>query len=172
MYHYVTICIILFVPRLSHTRKRQIGRGYMNIPMPKQDQHFIHVSVRLTAIGQLNIHGRSHPVVPLELTQEKLVFLCPWDIPHVPSLRLVYELDDSFDRLQVPGQLTAKEPWGSRQLMTAVLQASSDDKLRITGMLNRMMAQHFHELPIWLYSRSGYHGAGRWQKGPVRPIIQ
>lgn len=127
----------------------------MSIQMSKKVQHRINVGVRLAALGRLNVNGRSHPVTPLELSTEKLLFLCPWDIPVRPSVKLCYELDDSYDHFMVTGSSLSREDWKESSLYTARIQVSENEKLRITGMLNRMMCHHVCDAPIQYYTNTG-----------------
>ncbi|UNK17622.1 hypothetical protein MNQ98_24705 [Paenibacillus sp. N3/727] len=127
----------------------------MNIYMSNDGRRSINVGISVTSIGRLNIHGQSHQIIPLELSPEKLLFLCPWNIPLSPNVKFCYELDDSYDLLRVTGGSLTKELWKENSLYTARLQVSENEKLRITGMLNRMMCHYLCESPIVLYNKLG-----------------
>lgn len=127
----------------------------MNIYMLKNGRNSINVGISVTAIGRLNIQGRSHQVIPLELSPEKLLFLCSWNIPLSPNVKFCYELDDTYDQIRVTGESLTKELWKESTLYTARLQGSENEKLRITGMLNRMMCHYSCETPFVLYNKIG-----------------
>ncbi|GAA0852228.1 hypothetical protein ABER99_19115 [Paenibacillus glucanolyticus] len=93
-------------------------------------------------IGALSVHGRSHNVTPVELSPEKLVFLCPWDIPISPKIKLSYEIDDTYDHIQVFGRIQIQEHLHDYQLYQVEICTDRDQKARITGMLNRMISSH------------------------------
>lgn len=127
----------------------------MNIQMSPKIQHRISVGVRLTALGRLNVKGRSHQVTPLELSTEKILFLSSWNIPLNPTVKLCYDLDDSYDRLIVTGSSLSREDWKESSLYTVRLKVTENEKLRITGMLNRMMCCQFRNTPIQFYTNFG-----------------
>lgn len=139
----------------------------MNSQMSQKVHHQINVGVRLLAIGNLNVNGRTHQVTPLELSTEKILFLCTWDIPVTSNIKLCYELDDSYDRFMISSNLLTREVWRESILYTARLQVSENEKLRITGMLNRMMCHHFCDTPIRFYPNSGTIGTNRRQMSTI-----
>ncbi|NMO95697.1 hypothetical protein [Paenibacillus lemnae] len=112
----------------------------MDVSVLIKEQPWLTVRLQLAAIGKLHMSGRFHEVAPLELSTEKLSFLCDWEIPEAHSVKLNYELDDTCDRLLMQGKMLSRKPWGSRMLYTVRLEASEEQKLRITGILNRMMS--------------------------------
>lgn len=127
----------------------------MNSQMSQKEHHQISIGVRLTAIGKLKINGRTHQVTPLEFSTEKILFLCDWEIPVTSNVKFCYELDDSYDRILVAGRSLTREVWQNSSLYTAKLDVSENEKLRITGMLNRMMFHHFNDTPIRFYTNTG-----------------
>lgn len=154
MYLHVTISIILSFNEMSYTQNHR-KRSQMNICMLNTGQHSINVRISVTAIGQLDIQGRRHQVIPLELSPERLLFLCPWNIPLSLNVKLCYELNDSYDHLRIQGKSLTKVHWKDSGLYTAMLHVSKNEKLRITGMLNRMICHYFLNSPINLYNKSG-----------------
>ncbi|MFC7678308.1 hypothetical protein [Paenibacillus sp. GCM10028914] len=141
----------------------------MNSQMSRKVHHHINVGVRLAAIGKLNVNGRTHQITPLELSTEKILFLCSWDIPVTFNIKLTYELDDSYDRLIVSSSFLTREVWKESNLYTARLQATENEKLRITGMLNRLMYLQYCDTPIRLYTNIG---TAHHNRRPISTIIQ
>ncbi|WP_054956578.1 hypothetical protein [Paenibacillus dakarensis] len=126
--------------------------------MSEKRYHQINVGVRLASVGKIQVHGRTHPVTPIELSTNKIVFLCPWHIPTTSNIKLLYELDDCYDRFMVSGSSLTQEIWKDRTLYTAELQVTENEKVRITGMLNRMMLHHFKDTPILPYPHTRIFG--------------
>lgn len=118
------------------------------------------VRIQLAAIGTLPISGRFHEVTVLEISPQQLLFLCEWEIPQSDRVQLIYELMDSRDRLLLQGEIAGSKPWESRMLYIVKLQTDETQKLRITGMLNRMMSRysadrriHHYQSPLFGHSR-------------------
>ncbi|EGG37545.1 hypothetical protein [Paenibacillus sp. HGF5] len=131
--------------------------------MSSETKHLIKVGIRVMEIGPLSLHGRSHDVTPIELGPEKLVFLCSWDIPMSPKIKLRYEIDDMFDHIQVYGRIQTQEPLQDYRLYQVQICTDRDQKARITGMLNRMISSHV-AFSHAVYQNYIYRSPGQYNK--------
>lgn len=148
---WVTFSIILSSKETSHTKK--IDKGWRRyLIMLHERQHQITVSIRLLRIGEMTIHGKSHPVTPLELVPNGLVFLCPWKIPIQSNVLLGYVIDDRVDHLLLTGTLEDRGLFQGHYMYRLEFEADREQKSRIIGMLNRMMLQELQPSRLKLYS--------------------
>ncbi|ANY74551.1 hypothetical protein [Paenibacillus ihbetae] len=120
--------------------------------MLHERQHQITVSIRLLRIGEMTIHGKSHPVIPLELVPNGLVFLCPWKIPIQSNITLGYVIDDRVDHLLLTGSLEDRGLFQGHYMYRLEFEADREQKSRIIGMLNRMMLHELQPSKLKLYS--------------------